>query len=159
MSLFFLAAFLLVMGELFFNHKIILIKKLFIDMTNLKSKKSLLAGRIISILSILFLLFDAVTKIIMIAPVVDASKELSIATSLIQPIGIVLLLCTILYAIPRTSILGAIVLTGYLGGAVAITVRSSLHGHPYFFPIFFGIIIWLGLYLQNEKLRLLFKKP
>jgi hypothetical protein len=104
---------------------------------------------------VLFLLLDGVMKLIKPAPVVEACARLGLPDSLIVSIGIVLLACTVLYAIPRSSFLGAILLTGYLGGAVVIQLRV---GSPLFetlFPIIFGVLIWAGLYLRNDRLRAL----
>jgi hypothetical protein len=119
------------------------------------SKTRLWAGRIISALMVLFLLLDGVMKLIKPAPVVEACARLGLPDSLIVSIGIVLLACTVLYAIPRSSFLGAILLTGYLGGAVVIQLRV---GNPLFetlFPIIFGVLIWAGLYLRDDRLRTL----
>lgn len=122
-------------------------------MTNV-STKALWAGRTISALPILFLLMDAVGKFVKPEPVVTGTIALGYNESVILPLGIVLLVCTILYAVPQTSILGAILLTGYLGGAVATHVRI---GNPVFthmlFPVYLGIMIWLGLYLRDVRLR------
>ena len=93
------------------------------------SKGSLWTGRIMSILSILFFLMDAVMKLLKPTFVVDATVKLGYQEGVIQGLGIALLICTILYAIPGTSVLGAILLTGYLGGAVASNVRV---GNPLF---------------------------
>jgi hypothetical protein len=113
-------------------------------------------GRIMSGLPALFLLADAIFKFIKPAPVVEGTIKLGYAESAITPIGAVLLVCTLLYLIPRTSILGAILLTGYLGGAVATHVRV---GDPLFthilFPVYFGILLWGGLYLRDPRLRAL----
>ena len=118
------------------------------------SKGSLWTGRFLSALSTLFLLVDGVMKLIKPAPVVEATVRLGYPESVIQSLGTVLLVCTILYAIPRTSILGAILLTGYLGGAVASNVRV---GNPLFshilFPVYVALLIWGGLYLRNSRLR------
>jgi DoxX-like family len=107
------------------------------------SKTSLWAGRIISALVALFLVFDGVTKVMKVAPVMEASKRLGFPAGLIVAIGTLLLACTAIYVIPRTSILGAILLTGYLGGAVVTNLRA---GSPLFsetlFPIYFGIFVW-----------------
>ena len=120
------------------------------------SKKALWAGRIISALPILFLLFDASMKLIKAVPVVEGTVKLGYPESTIVPLGIVLLVCTVLYAIPQTSVLGAMLLTGYLGGAVATHVRV---GDPLFthvlFPVYMGILVWLGLYLRELRLRAL----
>src|SRR5258706_10617651 len=85
--------------------------------------KRLLAGRIISAVPILFLIFDGVIKVVKIAPVVDAFAQLGYPVSLAPRIGILALACVAVYAIPRTSVLGAVLLTGYLGGAVATQLR------------------------------------
>ncbi len=119
------------------------------------SKKLLWTGRIISGLCILFLLLDAIMKIVKATPSVEGSVQLGLPLNTIQAIGTILLICTILYTIPRTAIIGAIFLTAYLGGAVAIMLRADMQGHPYFFPIVFGILVWAGLYLQSEKLQTL----
>ncbi|HXQ73140.1 MAG TPA: DoxX family protein [Pyrinomonadaceae bacterium] len=113
------------------------------------------AGRIISGLPALFLLVDGAMKLVKPAPVVEATVRLGYPESTIVPIGAVLIVCTILYLIPRTAVLGAILLTAYLGGAVATHVRA---GEPVFsivFAIVFGVLLWLGLYLRNPTLRLL----
>jgi DoxX-like family len=117
------------------------------------SKKALWAGRIISWLPALFLLVDAVFKLIKPAPVVEATVRLGYPEGLIVGLGIVLLLCTILYLIPITSVSGAILLTGYLGGAVATHVRVGESLFSIIFPIIFGVLLWFGLYLRNPRLR------
>ena len=119
------------------------------------SKKRLWAGRIISALPALFLLMDGVMKLVKPAPVVEATVRLGYPESVIFGLGIVLLACTILYLIPTTSILGAILLTGYLGGAVATHVRVGEGLFPVFFPVILGVLIWLGLYLRDDRLRAL----
>ena len=119
------------------------------------STKALWAGRVISGLAVLFLLFDGVTKVMKVAPVLQASAQLGFPVSLIVAIGAVLLICTVIYAIPSTSILGAILLTGYLGGAVAIQARI---GNPLFetlFPVIFGVLVWAGIVLRDNRLRAL----
>ena len=121
------------------------------------SKGRLWAGRIISGLSALFLLVDGGMKLFKPAPVVEATVRLGYSESTIIPIGIVCLVCTILYLIPKTSVLGAILLTGYLGGAVATHVRANEGVFPIVFPVIFGVLLWLGLYLRNPKLRALFR--
>jgi hypothetical protein len=119
------------------------------------SKKALWAGRIISVLLALFLLFDGGMKLVKPAFVVEATVQLGYPESVILGLGIVLIACTAIYLIPRTSILGAILLTGYLGGAIASHVRA---GDPIFtilFAIVFGVLIWVGLYLRDDRLRAL----
>ena len=119
------------------------------------SKKALWAGRIVSGLPALFLLLDGIMKLIKPAPVVEATVKLGYPKNVIIPIGIVLLVCTVLYLIPRTSVLGAILLTGYLGGAVATHVRAVGGMFSIVFPVIFGVLIWLGLYLRDDRLRAL----
>ncbi len=120
------------------------------------SKKGLWAGRILSGLVVLFLIPDGIIKFIKPAPVVDAFARLGWPMSTSVTLGILLLLCTALYAIPRTSVLGAVLLTAYLGGAVATHLRV---GDPLFshvlFPTYLGIMLWLGLYLREGRLRAL----
>src|SRR6059036_3124848 len=120
------------------------------------SSKALWAGRIVSALPVLFLLMDGVMKLFKPAVVVEATFKVGYAESTIVPLGIVLLACTILYVVPLTSVLGAILLTGYLGGAVATHTRV---GDPLFshvlFPTYLGVLLWLGLYLREERLRAL----
>jgi hypothetical protein len=101
----------------------------------------------------LFMLFDGVMKIFKPAVVVEATVKLGYSESVIVPLGIVLTVCTILYLIPRTAVLGAILLTGYLGGAVATHVRVGAGWFSVSFPIIFGILIWGGLYLRGYGLR------
>lgn len=117
------------------------------------SKKMLWAGRIVSALPALFLLLDGIMKLIKPAPVVDATVRLGYPESVILGLGIVLIASTVLYLIPRTAILGAILLTGYLGGAVATHVRVGDSLFTIIFPIIFGLLIWGGLYLRDKRLR------
>ena len=123
--------------------------------TTKPSKAARITGWVISILTILFLLMDAGMKIAMTAPSVQGSGQLGWPVSDIQPIGIVLLICTIIYIIPATAVLGAILLTGYLGGAVSIMARTQMPGHPFIFPVIFGILVWAGLYFRDVRLRTL----
>ena len=118
-------------------------------------KGSLWAGRILSALPVLFLLLDGMMKLFKPAFVVQATVQLGYTESVIIPLGTVLLLCTALYVIPATSILGAILLTGYLGGAVATHVRVNEGLFPIIFPTIIGALLWLGLYFRNERLRAL----
>ena len=105
------------------------------------SKKSLWAGRIVGGLPALFLLVDALMKLVKPAPVVEATVKLGYSESAILPLGVVLLISTVLYLIPRTAILGAILLTGYLGGAVATHVRASEGLFSILFPVVFGVLL------------------
>src|SRR5262249_7967825 len=113
------------------------------------------AGWIISGLLVLFLLFDGVGKLLQLDFVVDATVKLGYRESVVLPLGVVLTACTILYAIPRTSVLGAILLTGYLGGAVATRVHHSDSIFEITFPIIFGVLVWGGLWLRDARLRAL----
>ncbi len=116
------------------------------------SKKKLWAGYVISALTTLLLLLDAIGKLVKPAPVVEATVQLGYPESSIVGIGILLLVCIVLYVIPRTSVLGAILLTGYLGGAVASHVRVGGPLFPILFPVIIGVLIWGGLYLRNKRL-------
>ncbi|MGI8735423.1 MAG: DoxX family protein [Pyrinomonadaceae bacterium] len=117
------------------------------------SKKRAWAGRIIGGLPALFLIVDAVMKFIKPPPVVEATVKLGYPESVIFGLGIVLLVSTILYLIPMTSVLGAILLTGYLGGAVATHVRVGEGPFSVLFPVIFGAMLWGGLWLRNDRLR------
>jgi DoxX-like family len=120
------------------------------------SNASLWAGRIMTGLAVAFLVFDGLVKFSTMQAVVDASNQLGIPLHVNPGIGILLLVCVALYAFPRTSVLGAILLTGYLGGAVAMHMRV---GNPLFthllFPTYVGALIWGGLYLRDRRLRAL----
>lgn len=119
------------------------------------SNKMLWAGRIVSALPVLFLLFDGGAKLVQPAPVVEAMVKLGYPASVIFSLGVVLLVPTLLYIIPRTAVLGAILLTGYLGGAVATHVRAQGSWLTILFPVFIGALIWGGLYLRESRLRAL----
>jgi hypothetical protein len=119
------------------------------------SKKMLWAGRILSAIPVLFLLFDGVAKLIQPASVVEATVRLGYPESVIPGLGILLLVSTVVYVVPRTSVLGAILLTGYLGGATATHVRIGDQLFPILFPSIVGALIWGGLFLCDERLRTL----
>jgi hypothetical protein len=120
------------------------------------SKKMIWTGRVLSGLGAAFLLFDGAMKLVKPMPVIEATTRLGYSVGLITPLGIVLLTCVVLYLIPQTSIFGAILLTGYLGGAVATHTRV---GDPLFshilFPTYIASLLWLGLYFREERLRAL----
>lgn len=116
------------------------------------SKAMVWAGRIISALPVLALLMSGTMKLVKAAAVVEGFPKLGYPESLALPLGIVELACTALYVIPQTSVLGAILLTGYLGGATATHVRI---GEPFFAPIVLGMLVWGGLYLRDVRLRAL----
>jgi DoxX-like family len=113
------------------------------------------AGRVISGLAVLFFLFDGIMKLVKPPIVVSSTVELGYRESVIIPLGIVLITCTLLYIIPRTSVLGAILLTGYLGGAVATHLRVGAGVFPIVFPIIFGVLVWAGLFLRDDRIRAL----
>ena len=115
--------------------------------------KRLIVGRIISTVPILFLIFDGAIKQVKIAPVVDAFAQLGYSITLAPTIGILALVCTAVYAIPRTSVLGAVLLTGYLGGAIASQVRIGAGLFPVFFPVIIASLVWAGLYLRDDRLQ------
>ena len=112
------------------------------------------AGYIVSALPVLFLLVDALGKFIKPEQVVTGTVDLGYQESVIVPLGVLLLICTVLYIIPLTSVLGAVLLTGYLGGAVATHVRigNPLLTHQ-LFPVYLGALLWLGLYLRDARVR------
>ena len=113
-------------------------------------------GRILTVLTVLFMLFDAVGKFMMPPQVVEACTRLGIPVSQAGSIGVLLLVSTLIYAIPRTAVLGAVLLTGYLGGAVAIQMRASSPVFETVFPVLFGVIVWAGVYLRECGLRRVF---
>jgi uncharacterized membrane protein (UPF0182 family) len=119
------------------------------------SKGRLWTGRIISALVVLFLLFDSITKVLKVRAVIEASAQLGFPVSAIVTIGVILLVCTVLYVIPQTAVLGTILLTGFLGGAVAANIRI---GNPIFntlFPIIFAALAWTGIFLREPRLSTL----
>ena len=124
--------------------------------THDQSKLGLWAGRVISLLAALFLLLDGIMKLVKPAIVVEATVKLGYPESVIFGLGVVLTACTILYLVPRTAVLGAILLTGYLGGAVATHVRVGESTFSIIFPLLIGVLLWGGLYLRDERLRSVF---
>jgi DoxX-like family len=120
------------------------------------SNKALWGGRIMSGLVVLFLAFDGVIKLVPLDVVVETSRQLGIPEHLARTLGILTLIGTALYAIPRTAVLGAIMLTGYLGGAIYVHVRadSPLFSHT-LFGVYLGLLIWGGLYLRDPLVQAL----
>lgn len=104
-----------------------------------------------------FLVFDIVSKFAKPAPVVEAFTRTGWPIEMSVPIGVILLVCTVFYLIPRTAVFGAILLTGYLGGAVATNMRleNPLFSHT-LFPVYFGILAWIGLWLREGRIRSVF---
>ena len=122
------------------------------------SRASRIVGRVLSGLAIAFLALDAVAKVVLVPQVVEASAALGFPATTVFTLGVVLLASTLLYAYPRTSILGAVLLTGYLGGAIATHVRL---GDPLFthvlFPAYLGLFVWGGVYLRDARVRAFFR--
>ena len=122
------------------------------ETTNISTGR-LWAARIMGGLPVLFMFFDAIMKFVKPAPVVEAFARSGWPLQLSATLGAILLTCTALYVIPRTSVLGAVLLTGYLGGAVATNLRLE---NPLFsntlFPVYFGVLVWASLLLRNPRL-------
>jgi hypothetical protein len=116
-------------------------------------KWMLWTGRILSGLLALFLLWDGAMKLVKPTFVVEATVGLGYPEAVIIPLGVVLILSTLLYVFPRTAVLGAILLTGYLGGAVASHLRAGCSAFEVLFPVIFGALLWGGLVLRDERLR------
>jgi hypothetical protein len=118
-------------------------------------KTTIWVGRILSTLAILFLAFDSIIKVLNLPPAMEATTQLGYPASLVVVIGLIELACLAIYAIPRTAVLGAILLTGYLGGAIATQVRAESALFSVVFPIIIGALIWGGLFLRDARLRAL----
>ena len=118
-------------------------------------KGLLWTGRILSIVFVLFMIMDGVMKLFLPPAVVEGSAKMGYAVSTLPGIGIALLLCTLLYIIPKTRILGALLLTGYLGGAVASQVRVGASAFELAFPILFAVVLWASLWIVEPRLRAL----
>ncbi len=118
------------------------------------SRRPVLAGRILSGLAILFMLFDTTLHLVAPSVVTEAFVRLGYPVDLARPIAVIELVCLVAYAVPRTAALGAILLTGYLGGAVATQLRA---GSPLFreilLPVFVGVILWAGIALRDPDVR------
>ena len=119
------------------------------------TKPTVWAGRVISALAILFLAFDSIIKVLNMAPAIEATTQLGYPAGLVVGLGILELACLAIYTIPRTAVLGAILLTGYLGGALATQVRASSPLFSIVFPIIIGALVWGGLFVREERLRAL----
>ncbi|MBR1203439.1 MULTISPECIES: DoxX family protein [unclassified Bradyrhizobium] len=122
------------------------------------SKPARITGRVVSGVVILFLLFDGAIKLLPLPVVTETMDKMGFGASdtLARSLGIITIVCTLLYSVPPTSILGAILLTGYLGGAIASHVRigSPLFSHT-LFGLYLGLMVWGGLYLRDGNLRAL----
>jgi hypothetical protein len=122
---------------------------------HLSDKPASMAGWALSTIVVLFLLMDAAMKLLALPVVLEASAELGFAgEGMARALGVLLLVCTLLHLAPRTAVIGAILLTGYLGGAVAAHVRvgSPLLSHV-LFGVYLGVMLWGGLYLRNPRFR------
>jgi hypothetical protein len=117
---------------------------------NQSSKGARITGLVIIALVVLFNILDGVMKIMKATPSMEGSGQLGWPLESVQVIGILLTVFTILYVIPRTALIGAILITAYLGGAVSIMMRTNT---PYYFPIVMGALVWTGLSLRNPRLR------
>src|SRR5215813_7921981 len=117
----------------------------------LTSRAQLWTGRVITALTVAFLLFDAMVKVLNLPVAVEGTVKLGYPATLVMFIGIVELICLGAYLYPRTAVLGAVLLTGYLGGATATQVRVE---DPWFiFPVVVGVLVWAGLFLRSVRLR------
>ena len=120
------------------------------------SKQTVWLGRTLSGLVAAFLALDAVMKLVLVTPVVEATERLGYPIATARPLGLVLLASTILSLVPRTQVIGALLVTAYLGGATATHVRV---GDPFWFPIAMGVLLWAGLVLRTPRLRALISAP
>jgi len=120
-----------------------------------QSKGMLWTGRVISGLVVLFMLFDSIMKVLRVPMVVEATVQVGYPASTVFGIGLTLLISTILYLLPQSTVFGAILLTGYLGGAVATNVRAQTPVFNTVMAVAVGALVWLGLYLRDARLRAL----
>jgi DoxX-like family len=116
------------------------------------SKGRIWTGRVLSTLVVLFLVFDGVTKVIKQSYTMAAAAQLGFPGWTMPVIGAILLVCTLIYVIPRTAVLGAVLLTGYLGGAVCCQLRVANPVFETLFPVFFGVLVWAGLCCRDKRL-------
>lgn len=118
------------------------------------SRRQVWTGRVFSSLAVLFLLFDSIGKLLQVQPVIDGTVQLGYPRDIVFSLGVILLSCVVAYVIPRTSVVGALLLTGYLGGAIATHVRvgSPLFTHV-LFPTYVAALLWGGLILRDARLR------
>ena len=122
----------------------------------MNSRTALWTGRVLSGIAVLFLIFDGAIKLVPIQPVTDSLRELGYpaSDSFARFLGVITLICTALYAWPRTALLGAVLLTAIMGGAIASHLRL---GDPLFshtlFGVYLGLLFWVGLWLRDERVR------
>lgn len=119
-------------------------------------RKQLWTGRVLTALAVLFLALDAAVKLLELPGAVEATTNLGFPRSLLVTLGVIEVACLIVYLVPRTSVLGAVLWSGYLGGAVASQLRA---GNPLFshtlFPIYIALLLWAGLWLRDRRLQAL----
>jgi hypothetical protein len=111
-------------------------------------------GRVLGTLVTLFLLVDAAGKILLLKPYLEGTAKAGFPVGDVLPIGVVLLACTLLYAAPRTALVGAVLLTAYLGGATATHVRLQ---QSFIAPVVFGVLVWVSLYMRSERARVVLR--
>ena len=116
------------------------------------SRARVWTGRVLTGLIVSFLLIDAVGKLIPVQPVIEGTQELGYSVGLVRPMGVVLAISTLLHVVPRTELVGAVLLTAYLGGATATHVRT---GTPFWFAVSMGMLLWVAYYLRSPELRAL----
>jgi len=123
-------------------------------MANVERRSTVWTGRTLTAVAVLFLIFDATVKLLQLTPAIDATAQLGFKASVLLPLGIIEALCLAAYLVPQTSVAGAILWTGYLGGAVAVQLRV---GNPLFsnvlFPVYVAALLWGGLWLRRAQLR------
>lgn len=117
------------------------------------SRSQLWVGRILTAFVVLFLVFDGIEKVLMVPAVMSMMAPLGYPNTVLRAVGIILLICTALYAIPRTSVLGAVLLTAYLGGATASFVRVGQPLGSTLFPVTIAVIAWAAIFLRERRLR------
>ncbi len=114
------------------------------------------SARVLRALLVLFLVMDGAGKVLRLAPYVEGTARVGYPASSLVPLGLVLLACTALYVLPRTAVLGAVLLTGYFGGAIATHVRL---GEPFWMALVFGVLVWATLYVADERVAILISPP
>src|SRR5262249_10708979 len=124
-----------------------------IDREPATQKRAIWTGRVLSALPVLFLIADGAMKVLDLQVVREASAQLGLAPGSLPTIGAVLLACTALYLVPRLAPLGAVLLTGYLGGAIAINVRAETPVFNLVFPLIVAALLWGGLFLRDGRVR------
>jgi hypothetical protein len=117
------------------------------------SKTMIWAGRILSALAVLFLILDGVVKVVSLPPAIDASVSLGLPANLVPRLGVLLLVCVAVYVVPRTAVLGALLITGYLGGAIAVHARNGSELFSLVFPLILAAMVWGGLVLRDKEVR------